>query len=500
MKMAASSILNEKIMNILVTRHLGIQIASVSVNNHAGINRSERGLTMSGRMKTYILWVFLAAVFLSLSSCSAGVGTQEVSETSPAIIQSPAATNTTIIASDTNTPTSAPTQTNPPPAVEPSAVPSATESISVLAPEVIPPTGPVMAFLKEGDIWLVDEPGGSSYPLTVAGDILSFTWASNGERLAAFNGHTLCFYHRDGSVRTACLDLGLDDTQAKIERRLVLSPDQRWIVLWNPVNPQDEAAIGWMIVALDSSNIMYRISDPVEWGAALTPEGEAGGFTGMPIFLPDGRLIGTLAHRSMCAASGCHYQLFQFDLESRVFIAFDNSPSEGFSEGQGLQISQDGRILSNFGTFYNDCESFVTFVDLYTLVDGQREVFNLDQVAVAQLAFAPDVKTAMIASTSACSSPDTSTWADTCGLIDSFEVKPLQSWNIDTGERKDLLPGLGPIFSPDGKWLVFSSCLSQIEPGKWEPSETAKAGLYLLNLDQQQVLEIGEGVLPEWQP
>ena len=307
---------------------------------------------MADKYRKSILWLILSVAIFLLSSCSAAVPTPDLSTATAAEIEPPATLEQPVTPSDIP----APTNTAVPPTEPPTAVAASETSKPEILPSVFPSTGPVMAFLKEGDIWLVEEPSGIPYPLTIAGDILGFTWAPNGERLAAFNGHTLCFYNRDGSIRTACLDLGLNDEQAKIERRLVLSPDQRWIVLWNPVNSQVEEAIGWMIVALDASNTMYRISDPVEWGAKLTQDGEAGGFTGMPIFLPDGRLVGTLAHRSMCAASGCHYQLFQFDLETHVFAPFDNDPQEGFSEGQGLQVSHDGKILTNFGTFFNDCE------------------------------------------------------------------------------------------------------------------------------------------------
>ena len=229
-----------------------------------------------------------------------------------------------------------------------------------LIPSEIPSAGPTLAFLKDGDIWLLDEPGSQPYPLTVAGDIISFTWAPGGERLAAFNGKTLCFINRDGSVRTACLELGLNDTQSKIDRRLLLSPDQRWVVLWNPANPQAEGAIGWMIVALDTSNIMYRIEDPVDWGAALDPNNEPGGLTGQPIFLANDRLVGTLTHRNLCDSGQCHYQLFQFDLGNKTFSPYPDTSEEGFSEGAALFRSQDGRVLANFGAFITDCDNYST--------------------------------------------------------------------------------------------------------------------------------------------
>jgi hypothetical protein len=369
-----------------------------------------------------------------------------------------------------------------------------------ITPSVFPPAGPVLAYLKDGDIWLLEEPGGVPYPLTVAGDILGFTWAPNGERLAAFNGHTLCFYHRDGSVRTACLDLGLDEKQAAIERRLVLSPDQRWIVLWNPVNPQDEGALGWMIVALDTSNIVYRIEDPVEWGASITQEGEAGGFTGMPTFLPDGRLVGTLSHRSQCGSGGCHYQLFRFDFASHQFAVFANKPEEGFSEGLGVSLSTDGSTLTNFGTFYTDCDNYMTFIDLFRLSDETRTVHNLEGVAVSDLALNPALTQGVLARTSSCSDANLSNWAAQCGLIQAFDILPMQIWDLASGERSDLLPGLSPTWSPKDDYVAFRSCLAQGASGAWEPSGETAPGLYLIQPENQEIISIGDGILPQWQP
>ncbi len=205
------------------------------------------------------------------------------------------------------------------PSQSPTASPPTEEAIGpIISPAVevlptsIPKFGPTLAFLKDGDIWMLDQPGSEPYPLTFAGDIMGFTWSPNGERLAAFNGKNICFFYRDGSIRSACLDLGLNVEQSIIPRQLIMSPDQHWIVLWNPTTPQDKGTIGWMIVALDTTNIMYRIEDPVDWGATLTPENEPGGFTGHPLFLEDGRLVGTISHQSLCSEYDCQYHLNLF--------------------------------------------------------------------------------------------------------------------------------------------------------------------------------------------
>ena len=331
----------------------------------------------------HLYWrIFIIALLVWLSGCTPPSAPQtaqpppqvpSVAISPTRIAPQPAATNGEPEIS-TEIPAAPTTVKNETPTAPP--YPSVTTEVP---PSEISSAGPTLAFLKDGDIWLLDEPGSQPYPLSIAGDIISFTWAPGGERLAAFNGKTLCFINRDGSVRTACLDLGLNETQSKMERRLLLSSDQRWVVLWNPINPQDEGAIGWMVVALDTSNIMYRIQDPVDWGAALDPNNETGGFTGQPIFLANDQLVGTLTHRNLCVADGCHYQLFQFDLNNKTFSPYLNNPAEGFSEGAPLVLSQDGRILANFGAFIMDCDNYSSSIDTFDLSSQSRQTYTLDK-------------------------------------------------------------------------------------------------------------------------
>ncbi len=387
----------------------------------------------------------------------------------------------------------------PPTPVTPSPAPAQATAEGPAAPTRPEPAGPQLAFLKDKDIWLLDEPGGQPYQLSVAGDILSFAWSPDGQRLAAFNGKTVCFLQRDGSVRSACLDLGLDDNQAKVERRIVWSPDQTWLALWNPVNPWDEGAIGWLIVALDSSNTTYRIQDPVDWGASLAPNNEAGGITGQPVFLPDGKLVGTLTHRILCSSGGCHYQLFQFDLQNRVFTVYPNQPEEGWSEGMRLEVSHDGRILTNYGVFFFGCDSYITFADDFNLADQTRQTYNLENQALADMALHPAGGASLIARTAGCSSQAADLWSQVCGLSQGFEVYPMQLWERAAGKFTDLAPGLEPAWSPDGKWLVFRSCLAQ-SGSNWKASAETPAGLYVWYAADNTYRPLGPGSQAQWRP
>lgn len=370
-----------------------------------------------------------------------------------------------------------------------------------VAPATLPPStgGPQLAFLKDGDVWLLDQPAGKPYPLTVAGDILSFAWSPDGQRMATFNGRSLCFFHSDGSVRSACLELGLDANQSQVARTIVWSPDQRRIVLWNPFNPWDEGAIGWLIVGLDTANEMYRIQDPVDWGASLAPDNEPGGFTGQALFLPDGRLVGTLTHRYLCSEGGCHYQLYEFNFETRSLAPYPNKPQEGWSEGQRLVLSADGRVLTNFGVFFFGCDSYITFVDSFDLANQSRTPFNLENQAMTDLALSPDLKTGVFARSAGCPSQGEPAWSQLCGLYPGYEVYSMQFWDLASGGLRDLPAGIKPAWSPDGQWISFNSCLAQNAAGAWEPSADTLPAIYLMDRDNR-LSAISPGNDPAWRP
>jgi len=381
-------------------------------------------------------------------------------------------------------------------------------AITPPSPTIIEPTTPalpqssgaILAFLKDGDIWLLDEPGGQPYPLSVTGDIISFAWAYHGERIAAFNGKSICFIHRDGSVRTACLELGLNETQAKIKRNILLSRDQRWIVLWNPAYLQAEDEIGWMIVALDGADIMYRINNPDEWGAGLSSDNEPGGFTGEPIFLADNQLIGTLSHRNSCSEDGCLFQLYQFDLAAKTFSPYPPTLAEGFSGGARLMLSADLRYLSNFNVFKTDCENAYSLIDTLDIQALSRQNHRLDQESVTDLDFKPGLVQAVLAREASCYQPVQPTWAATCGLVKDQESLPMQLWNIATGERKDIYPGLTPRWSPDGDWIAFQSCLVKDNTGSWTPAENIAVSVYLFKPETGELHLVSDGAAFQWRP
>jgi hypothetical protein len=380
--------------------------------------------------------------------------------------------------------------------------PVATNSVNEPAPSqpTLPPSGgPQLAFLNDQDVWLLDQPTGKPYPLTVAGDILSYAWSPDGQRLVTYNGHSLCFFHSDGSVHTACLELGLDDFQAQIPRNIIWSPDQRWIVLWNSVNPWDEGAIGWLIVNLDTTNDMYRIQDPTDWGASLAPDNKKGGFTGEAVFLPDGKLVGTLSHSDLCSEGGCHYQLYQFDFETKKLAPYPNKPEEGWSEGMRLALSDDGRTLTNYGVFFFGCDSYVTFADSFDLASQARVTYNLENQAMLDLGISPDGKAAVFSRTAGCQDKDKIAWNEACGLFPGFEIYAMQYWEISGDKFRDLPPGINPDWSPDNTSVAFNSCLVRDADGQWKADADTLATIYIIDL-QNAVTAISTGSKPSWRP
>jgi hypothetical protein len=366
----------------------------------------------------------------------------------------------------------------------------------VISPESHPPE---LAYLSDGNLWLVQIPEGEAQIVTQTGDLLNFAWSPDGSQLATFNGRELCLLNLDGT-EVSCYDLGLNDYQAQVPRRIAWSPNQGEITLWNTVNPWDEQAIGWIIVSLDGIEEIVKIQDPVDWGATLTPENEPGGVTGEALYLADGTLVGTITHHLLCGESGCHYELYYFDPADRRLHPYPNKPEEGFSEGSGLVLSADKRQLINFGTFHTGCEAFITFLDAFDLAEGTRHIYDFPQAAINAFALSPDASHAVMAHNAGCSTQNQNEWAQACGLFQEFDVYPMLSLDLGQDTRSNLLPGLQPAWSPDGNWLAFRSCLAQGAGGTWEPTTDGPPGIYVLNWSSGALVSINEGETPQWRP
>ena len=446
----------------------------------------------------------IAILILTLSGCNL-----------PAASVTPKPTAAPVLASETPA-SQVPQPTSPAEALptqeplsETSPVPDATDQVYI--PKIENPNTPqpvenpqaiaTLAYLKGGDIVLVDVPSLQPRPITQAANLLSFAWAPDGSRLATFDGRKLCFIRQDGSSDAQpCIELGLDDMQATIERRITWSPDQKAIVLWNPVNPWDEGAIGWLYIALDGSGLLHRIEDPVDWGMNLAPNNDPGGITGQPLFLPDGSLIGTLTHRWLCGDGSCHFQLFSFDPQGRSFIPYPNKPEEGWSEGMTILLSSDGRTLLNFGAFSEGCEAYFTFMDLYDLGDQSRQLFDLDQEAVSSSALSPDGARVLLARTAGCNRPDPTNWSQACGLSPSLDVYSMQMMDLASGQRSDTYPGITPEWSPDGGFIAFRSCLGQTASGAWDITPNGPPGIYIMAPDGAGISLVSDGSSPQWKP
>jgi len=441
-------------------------------------------------------------ISLLLSSCNLPVTAADTPEATPRVVPAdiPAATSA---AAEPGEAGPTPTQAvyvpvlNPPTAEGPAEAKPGETPASPQAPASA--SGPLLAYLFEGNIWVLDAPQAEPRPLTRSAGARSFTWAPDGSRLAFYTGRMVCFAALADGAITGCLDLGLNDYQASIDRRLAWSPDLRYLVLWNAVNPWDEGALGWVIINLDSPQQTWIIEDPVDWGASLSPNNDPGGITGQAMFLPDGRLVGALSHRWLCSAGGCHYYLYQFDFSNGSFSPFPNKPEEGWSEGQRLLLSASGQLLLNFASFGESCQDTVSFLDLYDLSSTGRQSFTLAGERLLDLALHPNVSQAVLARQNICT-PSANSWASACGLAPGLDLLPLQIWTFSSGERRDLLPGLEPAWSPDGAWLAFRSCLAAGGQGELLPSGTATPAVYLWNVSNGEVRQVGPGEAPAWKP
>lgn len=357
-----------------------------------------------------------------------------------------------------------------------------------------------LAFLKNSDVWLVDVPNGEPIQLTHSGNVMSFAWSPDGERIATFNGHDLCFVQREGGLTTHCIKLGLSGSQMTVERQIVWSPDQKCMVIWNAENPRDDTAIGWLVLSLEEPISVLSIADPLDLGGDLAGTNEPGGVTGEPVFLPDSTLIGTLTHDFMCGSGGCHYQLYQFDVQARRFTPSALGTSADL--GEDLTLSADGRVLANLATFHVGCEYYTTYVEVFHLDTGSRLQFSFEQESFHGQALSPDGSEAVIVPGVGCTTENLEKWAIECGLSESFEIYGMELWNFQGGQRMSLPPGLFPVWSPEGDYIAFQSCLAQTPDGQWGPTSSGPPWIFIMEPtgDHSSIVPVLDGASPVWRP
>jgi len=447
--------------------------------------------------KKRFYWALLLIVLSVLLTACTDAPIPSTDEATPAYpteeIDQPAPTEPQLTALQPLEPTEIPTE-------EPSQPTSApTEQGTQPTNTALPGPISTLAFLQDGNLWLIEFPTGEPIQLTTNHDIYSYAWAPDGTKLGYYNGREFCQLTLE-DVSQGCIPLDLNDLQASIHREISWSPDMNKIVLWNPINPFDEDAIGWIIANLDDASEVIKIFDPVDWGAQLSPDNEPGGGTGQALFLADGALVGTISHRWLCGDTGCHYQLFTFNFDEGVLQPYPNKPEEGFSEGMGLVLSQDGLVLFNFGTFRSSCEAYLTFMDAYELNTNNRQLYTLEQEAVNGLAISPNASQAVISRNAGCSTENQTQWAQTCGLSQGFDVYNLQQWRLSENQRNDLLPGLQPGWSSNAAYLAFRSCLVGDNPNGWQTSGDATPTIYVMIFNDGSVFPVSIGENPQWQP
>lgn len=381
--------------------------------------------------------------------------------------------------------------------------PKITPSVMPVLPTAVPtpiPTpalpNPLLAYLRDGDIWLYDFSLVAESRLTELGNIQVFAWSPHGRFLAAYDGTKLCLFGVDTpGTAVNCQPLAPPEREnySYAAMELHWSPDSQYLLL-----TVDE----WWLVHLPDPMTVTHIVDPQDWGVGWpdlqAPDEPA--FTGKGLFMADSSLIGTLTHVYMCGSGGCQYDLHSFDLENQQFQPYGN---EQASIGRGdLALSPDGRFLANYGTGHAGCAFYTTHVNITDLTSGNGRYFSYDQETFRELQFSPDAENVLVTRIEGCGSATDDVWSIACGLFGTFTVHSMQVWDWQNDQRLDLVPGLQPAWSPDGAQLVFRSCLGQKPDGGWSPIAEGPPWLYAMAMTDGsytiQPLVIGSA--PAWQP
>lgn len=437
--------------------------------------------------------ILLCLLLLILTACQPPDTSsleQPTSQPTPLIQESPSPAP---LLADQPTPTHTPL-----PVVQPTPAPTAQpEPVEPTAPS---PAGGQLAYLEQGDIWLVrlDAQSLITQPekLTQGGSIRSFAWHPDGSKIAFLRGKGICFLHIDRTQAAPCIDLNLPSAEETPAFQLAWSPQGDWLVAWNPLHASSSEAVGWILVSSVSGEIL-EIQDPVDWGFDRAPGNAPGGFTGEAVFLPDGELLGALSHRILCAENGCLYYLYTFDPQQPGLFSLPESVD--LAQASQLASTLDGTLVAQYGSLVSSCDAYLSFINLYNPnLPGSLRPFVFPQESLTSLALNPHFANALVARQAACPEQTQNPWAIYCGLVSNLEVYPIQLWAIDENTRQDFLPGIDPVWDPSGSLFAFQSCLQQDTAGNWLPDENAIPGIYLTSIHTQQTIYLGAGSQPAW--
>jgi hypothetical protein len=367
--------------------------------------------------------------------------------------------------------------------------------LATVAPTATAPISeaPVLAFLRDGDVWVYSFAGGREEKITHTGNITAFTWSPDGNQIAVYNNQwQLCFQSIDGASPVyPCQNI-------EPAQNLFAADHAPIRLAWSAAQPEilvQQAE--WWLVDLATSQVRH-IPDPRQWGANWSSGNEGNVFLGQALLLPNGSLLGAATHVNECGSGGCFYRLFVLDAFSQRMEPF--SYVEG---GTSLTMTSNGRYLLTSETPHVGCASYTTYINIVDLSTGEQSSFTFPQATFFDQAFTPGGDMVVLAPGEGCSSSGPGLWSVSCGLMtDFFDLYPMQLWDWQDNSIREIVPGLQPAWSPDGQKMVFRSCLGLTPAGNWSAVSQGPPWLYVLEMADNDFvispLAIGEA--PAWQP
>lgn len=371
-------------------------------------------------------------------------------------------------------------------------IPSATPPLPTPAPTAVP-AQPLLAYLREGNVWLYDFANGNEIQLTDTGNIKAFAWSPDGSQLGLYdNQWQLCFRSLEPTIPTyPCQTI-------EKATNLFAADHAPTKLMWSPTGQQiliQQAE--WWQVNLNTSQVRH-IADPRDWGATWTAGDEGGTALGQALYLPDGSLLGAAAHVYDCGSGGCMYRLFVFDEASQRLMPYAYS-----NGGSSLAMTTNGRYLMTNASPHVGCATYTSYTDIIDLSSGQLWSSTFPQETFFDQALAPQDQKAILSPGEGCAREQSELWSVECGLMPyAFELFPMQVWDWQNKTRQELVPGLEPAWSPNGQQIAFRSCLAQTPAGEWTPVSASPPWLYSMNLSDSSytITPIAIGEAPAWQP
>jgi len=187
-----------------------------------------------------------------------------------------------------------------------------------------------------------------------------------------------------------------------------------------------------------------------------------------------------------CGSGGCSYTLHWVDFATARFVV-DSVLNIDAYHINDIVLSADGTTLLTSPYHQAGTADYAMYFTVMNIVQGTRYSFRLEQEVPSSVTLSPGGRSALIV-------PGVGyAWSTDSGRTTepgSTGGAAIQLWDLESGERTDLVAGDNPAWSPDGSRVAYL-----VHP---EATSSAMPEMHVLTLSDHTSLQVGEGSALAW--